>query len=272
MTATTVDRNSPAQYLQREQRLPLTASAVVPAGVIVAVNAAGTVPTGGSSDAPGLVVCGRSAHAADESDGDEYMVADRGVFGFAGTAALVSAGQAMVGRTVYLEDNQTVGLLSDTVYGIPVGILEEIDDSTFYVSVGVGPAGAVSGASVANVANSVVAASGNVQLGVPVLIALTFADAATTTYTYENETKLEIIDVWNIKDAAGAANTIQVTSIADVAITNAMAYAVDKTLTRAGTIDLAQRVLDAGEGFKVVNTRAAGSAAGQLFILAIPRA
>ncbi len=121
------------------------------------------------------------------------------------------------------------------------------------------------------VANSAVAPA-LLDAGTPVVIALTFADAATATYVYENEGKLEIIDAVAIKDAAGAANTIQITDIADAAITDAMAFAVDKTVTRAGTIDKAKRVLAAGAGFKVVNTRAAGSSAGQLFIYALKRA
>lgn len=104
------------------------------------------------------------------------------------------------------------------------------------------------------------------------IIPLTFADAATTTYEYENADKIEIIDVWGIKDGAGAANTIQVTDSADAAITDALAFAVDKTVTHASTIDKAKRTLAAGAGFKVVNTRAAGTSAGQLFLLVIGRA
>jgi hypothetical protein len=110
------------------------------------------------------------------------------------------------------------------------------------------------------------------RLAGPGLIVIDLPDAATATYEYVNAEKIEIIDVWAIKDGAGAANTVQVTDSADAAITNAMAFAVDKTRTGAGTIDVATRVLAAGAGFKVVNTRAAGSSAGQLFILAIKRA
>lgn len=104
------------------------------------------------------------------------------------------------------------------------------------------------------------------------LYVLDFPDVATATYEFVNAEKIEIIDAWAIKDGAGAANTIQITDSADAAITNAMAFAVDKTVTRAGTIDIAKRTLAALAGFKVVNTRAAGSAAGQLFIKAIKRA
>lgn len=123
---------------------------------------------------------------------------------------------------------------------------------------------------VQNVANSV--AAGTLTLGTPQVIAIDLADAATATTVYTNADKIEILDVWAIKDGAGAANTVQVTDSADAAITNAMAFAVDKTVTHAGTIDKAKRVLAAAAGFKVVNTRAAGSSAGQLFLLVVKRA
>lgn len=103
------------------------------------------------------------------------------------------------------------------------------------------------------------------------LYCLDFADAATATYVFVNGEKIEIIQAWAIKDGAGAANTIQITDSADAAITNALAFAVDKTVTYAGTIDKAKRTLAALAGFKVVNTRAAGTSAGQLFIHAVKR-
>jgi hypothetical protein len=122
-----------------------------------------------------------------------------------------------------------------------------------------------------NVANSAVAPT-EIRIGGAGLYIIDLVDAATATYVYENAEKIEIIDVWTIKDGAGAANTVQVTDSADAAITNALAFAVDKTVTHAGTIDKATRTLAAGAGFKVVNTRAAGTSAGQLFILAVKRA
>lgn len=122
-----------------------------------------------------------------------------------------------------------------------------------------------------NVADAAVSPTA-IRLSGSGLIVIDLPDAATATYTYVNAEKIEIVEVWAIKDVAGAANTVQITDSADAAITNAMAFAVDKTVTRAGTIDKAKRVLAAAAGFKVVNTRAAGSSAGQLFILAIKRA
>ena len=122
-----------------------------------------------------------------------------------------------------------------------------------------------------NVADSAVSPA-TVTMGIPFVIAHTFVDAATATYVFSNAEKIEIIDAWASKDGAGAANTIQVTDSADAAITNAVVFAVDKTVTHAGTIDKAKRTLAASAGYKVVNTRVAGSSAGQLFLLVVKRA
>lgn len=84
-------------------------------------------------------------------------------------------------------------------------------------------------------------------------------DAATTTYTYVSTNKLEVVDVIVRKDGAGAANTIQLLDGASAAISDAIAAAVDKTVTRAGTIDTAKNVIAAGGSFKITATRAAGT-------------
>lgn len=108
--------------------------------------------------------------------------------------------------------------------------------------------------------------------GALVVIPVDIPDAATATYSYTNSEKLEIIDVIVIKDTAGAGNTIQVKDSTGTAISDAIAAAVDKTVTRAGTLDKAKRTLAAGAGFQITATRAAGSMAAQVFIHAIKRA
>jgi hypothetical protein len=110
------------------------------------------------------------------------------------------------------------------------------------------------------------------EIGQTVEIAFLLPDAATATYRYTTPDKLEIIDVTVIKDAAGAGNTIQVKNSAGTAISDAIAAAVDKTVTRAGTLDKATRVVAAGGEFQITNTRAAGSSAAAVFIRAIRRA
>jgi len=128
--------------------------------------------------------------------------------------------------------------------------------------------GPSSGLTVANAGVSpAVSASGSV-----VVIPVDIPDAATATYSYINAEKLEIIDVIVIKDTAGAANTIQVKTAGGTAISDAIAAAVDKAVTRAGTLDKAQRTLAAAAGFQITATRAAGSMAAQVFIHAIKRA
>lgn len=86
------------------------------------------------------------------SDGHANLLnktAEPGVFGYAGSAALVSAGAAMKGKIVYVVDDLTVGLESDTTNAIPAGVLEEIRGSEFFVAVGMflAPGGSLGGSS-----------------------------------------------------------------------------------------------------------------------------
>ena len=169
----------------------------------------------------------------------------------------------------YAFDDEAVTTAAIATNDVLVGIVMAFTTTIVDVYVNDGSAALV-GTDVGTLANAAVSPAA-APAGVPVMIAIDIPDAATTTYSYVTPEKIEIIDVWNIKDVAGAGNTIQVTDGADAAITNAMAAAVDKTSTRAGTIDKAKRVLAAGATYKVVATRAAGSMAAQLFILAIKR-
>ncbi len=111
-----------------------------------------------------------------------------------------------------------------------------------------------------------------VALGQTVEMSFLLPDAATATYKYNVPDKLEIIDVTCIKDGAGAANTVQLKNSAGTAITDAIATAVDKTVTRAGTIDKTTRVLAAGAELQITATRAAGTMACAVFIRAVRRA
>lgn len=97
-------------------------------------------------------------------------------------------------------------------------------------------------------------------------------DAATATYLYTVPEKMEIIDVVCIKDAAGAGDTVQLKNGSGTAISDAIATAVDKTVTRAGTLDKATRVLAAGATLQITATRAAGSMACAVFVHYIRRA
>ncbi len=271
MTATTTDRNSPAAYLQRQGHAPLVASAAVPAGVIVALNADGKVPDGGSSDTAGLIVVGRSEHNADQAEGDDELTYSRGVYGFIMSAALAAVAQANVGRTVYLDDNQTIGLASDTVNMIPVGKLEAIgEDGLGYVSIGLDSgtvASSTNGASVGNVAD------GNLIGGIPVIHVITVGDVATGDTDEVLADKTEIIGTWCQKtNGAGAANTMQLQTGGGVAISDAMACAVDNAITYAASLDDENTVIAAGGTLRVHHVKAAGTGNGRVFVLGIKRA
>jgi hypothetical protein len=92
-----------------------------------------------------------------------------------------------------------------------------------------------------------------------VTMSVPIPDAATTTYSYITADKVELVDVIVRKSVAGAGNTIQVKNGSGTAISDAIAAAVDKAITRAGTIDPATATLNAGDTFQITATRAAGS-------------
>lgn len=73
--------------------------------------------------------------------------------------------------------------------------------------------------------------------------------------------KFEVVDVVLRKDGAGAGNTVQIQN-GSSNITDAIVFATDKAVTRAGTIDVAQNVLAAGGTLTCVATRSAGTVAG----------
>lgn len=268
MTAATTDRNTPAQYLQREWRLDLGATAVIPAGVMVCTDAAGDAQN--ADNLAGLsAVKGRSAHSADAvTDGDEEIVLDRGVFGLAGSAALIAAGRAMIGKIVYVVDNVTVGLRSDASVGVRAGRLEEIEAGRFYVSLGLDT---FDDTGFETLANSAVSPAVATSTGVKVMW-LPIANAATADYDFVVPEKMEIIDAHALKEGAGAGNSYQLQTGAGTAISDAIAAAVDKAITRAGTLDILTRVLAAGATLRVHAINAAGSTLGKVAVYYIPRA
>lgn len=103
------------------------------------------------------------------------------------------------------------------------------------------------------------------------VIPIDIPDAPTTTYSFKNAETLEVIDLVVIKDQDGAGNTIQLKDAAGVPISDAVAAAVNKAVTRAGSLDKIKRTLDAGAGFQITATKAAGSTAAQVFLHAIRR-
>lgn len=186
-----------------------------------------------------------------------------GVIAPGGEVMSSSAGKAIAATT----GNYVFGIYAGAANSANNDMIEILVDK--YVSLG--GAGLIDSSDLATVANGGVSPA-SLTGGVMGILVIDIPDAGTTTYDYVNAEKIEIIDVWNIKDVAGAGNTIQVKDSASAAITDAMVAAVDKTLTRAATIDKAKRVLAAAAGFKVTASRSAGSMAAQLFVAYIKRA
>ncbi len=85
-------------------------------------------------------------------------------------------------------------------------------------------------------------------------------DAATQDYDIIVDVKFEVTDVTVGKVGAGAGNTIQIKS-GTTPISDAIAAAVDKAVTRAGTIDRTtnNNVILAGGTLRCTATKAAGS-------------
>jgi hypothetical protein len=254
----------------------LAAGVVIYLGALIAKNAAGHIVP--ASDTAALKTVGVSEQFVDNTDGDAADLTVKYVTGL--DVELLNDGgtiiQAGKHAPCYVADDESVTTAAAATNDILAGIVSEFTTTKVWVYVDEALESAVlatplDGGDIQTVADADVSPA-SLTAGIPVIFAIDIPDAATATYEYVTAEKIEIIDVWNIKDAAGAANTIQITNGADVAITNAMAAAVDKTKTHAGTIDLATRVLAAAATFKVVATRAAGSMAAQLFILAIKRA
>jgi hypothetical protein len=106
------------------------------------------------------------------------------------------------------------------------------------------------------------------ELGV---IPIDIPDAPTITYPFVNAETLEVIDLIVIKDKDGAGNTIQLKDAAGAPISDAIAAAVDKAVTHAGSLDKTKRTLPAGAGFQITATKLAGSMAAQVFLHAIRR-
>lgn len=90
----------------------------------------------------------------------------------------------------------------------------------------------------------------------------TIPDAVTADYDIVVDVKFEVTDVTVGKIGAGAGNTIQIKNGA-TAISDVIAAAVDKAVTRAGTIDRTtnNNVIAAGGTLRCTATKSAGSMA-----------
>lgn len=103
-------------------------------------------------------------------------------------------------------------------------------------------------------------------LGIPVAI----SGSATADFDTVLAEKFEVLDVVCRKDGTGTGNTITVKNGA-TAISDAIVFATDKAVTRAGTIDTASNVIAAGGTLRVTATRAAGTVVGLVTVVGIIR-
>lgn len=127
MSATTEDRATEARD-GNTQRAPVTAGGALLVGVMAVWASDGFVANG--TDTSGVVFAGVVRADADNTggaDGDEV-----GELFIAGAFKFNHSGLAVtdIGRTLYLVDNQTVGMADDTTHAIPVGELMEWVSST----------------------------------------------------------------------------------------------------------------------------------------------
>lgn len=102
--------------------------------------------------------------------------------------------------------------------------------------------------------------------GVPCVVALTIADAATADYLFTIPFKANVIDATVVQIGAGnAGNSVTLKNAAD-AITNGMNNASDKGISRATTLDTTKNTISAGANLTVAVVKAGGAAAVQVFV------
>lgn len=112
MAATTIPISTD-ERLGEIDYYPVAAATKIPAGVIVALNAAGNAVN--ASDAAALRVIGRAEETVDNTAGaagDLFINVKRGVFKWANSGTNAIASPTHLRKFAYVEDNQTVATTS----------------------------------------------------------------------------------------------------------------------------------------------------------------
>lgn len=229
-------------------------------GTLAARNAAGYAVQ--ASNTAGLKVIGVFQATVDNTagiDGALSVGVETGVFKFVndGVAPCV---QVDVFGTVFVSDNQTIRTRAGSL-GIAAGLLEQIDSDGVWIF--------IEPEILQQTAESAVTDT-QTFVGTERVYIFNILDVATADYDRVVDQKIEVIDAHCIKNAAGAGNTVTVKNLA-TAITDVMATAVDKTITRAATIDPAQSVINAGGTLRASIVKAAGSGAVKVFVRCVLR-
>lgn len=123
MSATTADRNTLSQYIQRQLSGPLTVATKIPSGVMVMVII-GTGTLLNAADTAGGKVVGLSTQPVDTLLGDTVCVYEKGAFWMANDGTIT---QADVGGNCTVLDNQTVSKAATTANDIVAGEIEMVD-------------------------------------------------------------------------------------------------------------------------------------------------
>lgn len=259
MAALSADRNYRTRSTARSFPMKMAASAIVYQGGLVAVGATGYGAA--ASTTAGVRVMGWATAQTDNTGG-----ADGALLAQVAAGASIKldndgtnpVSQADVGRLCFVKDDHTVqtGAGGSSVIA---GRVDSLDaDGGVWVFVD-DIVGGIDGKAVDTVADN------NTNAGVPLVHVFNIADAATGDHDIVINEKFEVLDVTVIKNGAGAGNTVQIKNGA-TAISDAIAAAVDKTVTRAGTIDYGNNVISAGGTLRATVTRAAGSGAMKVIV------
>jgi len=140
MAATTIDRNTARKDVVRAvaDDALLAAATTIPAGVLVATNAAGELLN--AADVAAMTVIGRApkrmvnAGAAAKIVPKAYVEAGVFKYGTTGGSAIVAGD---IGKDCFVLDNQTVVKTAGTVNAIVAGKVQSIDpDGGIWVRVG----------------------------------------------------------------------------------------------------------------------------------------
>lgn len=136
MTALTQDRNTLAQ-LGEVQEHPVLAAAVIYAGSIACLDAAGWVVPGATATT--LIAAGRAEERADNSAGGNGAITAKvraGVFRFDNSAAADEITRAEIGDDCFIVDDQTVAKTDGTGTRSKAGTIVQIDTLGVWVRIG----------------------------------------------------------------------------------------------------------------------------------------
>lgn len=132
MTALTNDRNTPKLERDDVDEHPVQAGAIVFAGSLAMLNAAGFVIPG--AEALGLTALGR-AETRVVGDGERRVKTRRGVLRFANSGGADTITRAEIGDPAYVVDDQTLAKTNGGNTRSPAGIIRDVDAQGVWVQI-----------------------------------------------------------------------------------------------------------------------------------------